>query len=234
MSRISLRLGFAVLGLFSQALSVNDLWASGGSSKISGEVFWQVVSFVLLAILLTYVLKKPVRVFLIKRREDIKNSLEQSAKKEEESRKNSENWEKKLNSLSQEIAELHKKISQEGEVERQRIIEKAIEEGDRIRKQAQVIAEQEVKKARSRILRDLDLVLQSQFRAQFLGETAQVLIESTNGHPTGRAERYFEVEVMHRTNRTNGTDRTYSPGEIVAAKLQENAGDHVLAEPLGS
>jgi threonylcarbamoyladenosine tRNA methylthiotransferase MtaB len=91
----------------------------------------------------------------------------------------------------------------------------------------------EVKKARSRILRDLDLTLQSQFRAQFLGETAQVLIESTNGHPKGRAERYFEVRVMNRTNRTNGTDRTYSPGEIVAARLRENATDNILAEPLG-
>ena len=76
----------------------------------------------------------------------------------------------------------------------------------------------EVKKARSRILRDLDLTLQSQFRAQFLGETAQVLIESTNGHPTGRAERYFEVEIVDRTYGTNETDRSYSPGDIVAAK----------------
>jgi F-type H+-transporting ATPase subunit b len=155
MSRISLRLWFIVFGFFLQVLPVNDLWASGGGNKISGEVFWQVVSFILLVILLAYVLKKPVRVFLMKRREDIKNSLEQSAKKEEESRKNSENWERKLDSLSQEIAELHKKISQEGEVERQKIMEKALEEGDRIRKQAQVIAEQEVKKARSALRKEM-------------------------------------------------------------------------------
>ena len=160
MSRISLHLwfillSFIVFGFFLQVLPENDLWASGGESRISGEVFWQVVSFVLLVILLGYVLKKPVRFFLMKRREDVKNSLEQSAKKEEESRKNSENWEKKLNSLSQEIADLHNKIYQEGEAERQRIIEKALEEGDRIRKQAQVIAEQEVKKARSALRKEM-------------------------------------------------------------------------------
>jgi F-type H+-transporting ATPase subunit b len=155
MSRISLRLSFIVFGLFLQVLPVNNLWASEGGSRISGEVFWQVVSFVLLVILLAYVMKKPVRFFLIKRREDIKNSLEQSAKKEEESRKNSEDWEKKIISLSQEIADLHKKISEEGEAERQRIIEKAVEEGDRIRKQAQVIAEQEVKKARSALRKEM-------------------------------------------------------------------------------
>ena len=155
MSRNSFRLGFIVLGIFWQALSVNDLWASGGEGRISGEVFWQVVSFVLLVILLTKVLRKPVRLFLTKRREEIKTSLEQSAKKEEASRKNSEDWERKLNSLSQEVSELHKKISQEGEAERQKIIERAHEEGDRIRKQAQVIAEQEVKKARSALRKEM-------------------------------------------------------------------------------
>jgi threonylcarbamoyladenosine tRNA methylthiotransferase MtaB len=93
----------------------------------------------------------------------------------------------------------------------------------------------EVKKARSKVLRDLDLALQSHFRSQFLGETAQILIETTNGRPSGRAERYFEVQVVagiHRTYGTNGTDRTYSPGDIIAAKLEENTADSVLATPL--
>ena len=155
MSRNSFRRGITVLSVLFQVLPVNDLWASGGESRISGEVFWQVVSFVLLVILLAYVLKKPIRLFLTKRREEIKNSLEQSARKEDESRENFEDWERKLNSLSQEISELHKRISQEGEAERQKIIGKALEEGDRIRKQAQVIAEQEVKKARSALRKEM-------------------------------------------------------------------------------
>ena len=154
MNRTSVRIWFAALGIFSQVILVNDLWAAGDAG-ISGEVFWQIVSFVLLIILLAHFLKKPVRVFLMKRQEDIKNSLEQSAKKEEESRKNFENWERKLNSLSQEVAELHQKISQEGEEERQRIVERALEEGDRIRKQAQLVAEQEVKKARSALRKEM-------------------------------------------------------------------------------
>jgi threonylcarbamoyladenosine tRNA methylthiotransferase MtaB len=92
----------------------------------------------------------------------------------------------------------------------------------------------EVKKARSRILRDLDLALQSRFRAQFLGETAHVLIETTNGHPAGRAERYFEVKIADGTYRTNRTDGTYSSGDIVAARLQENTADSILATGLDS
>jgi threonylcarbamoyladenosine tRNA methylthiotransferase MtaB len=87
----------------------------------------------------------------------------------------------------------------------------------------------EVKKARSQVLRDLDLALQSRFRAQFLGETAQVLIETANGRLSGRAERYFQVQVIERSNSSNGS---YSPGDLVAARLQENTADGILATPL--
>jgi F-type H+-transporting ATPase subunit b len=149
MTRISLWFWFGILGILSLALSANDLWAAGNDrGGITGEVFWQIVSFVLVVTLLIYVLKKPVRSFLLKRQGEIKNSLEQSAKKEEESQAQFDKWEEKLNSLSQEIDNLHQKISQEAEVERERIIERAQEEADRIRRQAQVVAEQEVRKAR--------------------------------------------------------------------------------------
>ena len=90
----------------------------------------------------------------------------------------------------------------------------------------------EIKKARSRILRDLDLILQRQFRAQFLGETAQVLIETTTPRPAGRAERYFMVEVVNRSYESNSSYRSYSPNDLVTAKLEENARDAVLATAL--
>ncbi len=92
----------------------------------------------------------------------------------------------------------------------------------------------EVKKARSRILRDLDLVLQSQFRSQFLGETAHILIESTNGHLSGRAERYFEVRIADRSYSSDQSYRSYSSGDIVAARLEGNAADGVLATAISS
>ena len=155
MSRFSVWSGYFIFGILSLAFSASDLWAAGGGGGIPGEVFWQIISFVLLLLLLISVLKNPIRAFLRKRQEEIKSSLEQSAKKEGESQKTFENWEKKLNSLSQEVADLHQKISQEGEVERQRIVERALEEGDRIRQQAKVVAEQEVKKARTALRREM-------------------------------------------------------------------------------
>lgn len=83
----------------------------------------------------------------------------------------------------------------------------------------------EVKKERSRILRDLDLTLQHKFRGQFLGETAQVLIESVKEHPCGRAERYFMVQIRNRANTPHNND-------LIAVRITENTTDGMLAMPV--
>jgi threonylcarbamoyladenosine tRNA methylthiotransferase MtaB len=89
----------------------------------------------------------------------------------------------------------------------------------------------EVTKERSRILRDLDRDLQSRFRSQFLGETAQVLIESTNGHRTGRAERYFTVQVVdNRSYELPESCRSYN-NEIITVRIEKNARDTALGTP---
>lgn len=82
-----------------------------------------------------------------------------------------------------------------------------------------------IKKERSRILRDLGGDLQSRFRSEFLGETAQVLIESTNGRPSGRAERYFMVHVTDSTDRPHKTHNN----QIVTVRIEKNARDGALA-----
>lgn len=77
-------------------------------------------------------------------------------------------------------------------------------------------------KERGQILRDLDRRLQHRYRDQFLGETAQVLIESTNGRPHGRAERYFMVYL---------DDPALKPDNntIVTAKIKTHFQDGLLA-----
>ncbi len=119
------------------------------------NVIWQIIAFVLLVIFLVKVLKKPMMTFLVKRKEEVKNSLDQAKKKEMEAQRLLGEWEKKIESLSQEITALHQAIQREGEMERQRIVARAQEEGERIRKQAQVIAEQEVKKARASLKKEM-------------------------------------------------------------------------------
>jgi threonylcarbamoyladenosine tRNA methylthiotransferase MtaB len=83
----------------------------------------------------------------------------------------------------------------------------------------------QVTKQRSQILRDLDLDLQRRFRDRFIGETAQVLVETANGSPAGRAERYFMVRVVACPDETKRPHNN----SLVNVTITENAPDAVLA-----
>lgn len=149
------------LSLWVQFLGAGNLWAAGGGGGFSGEAIWQVIAFVLLGFFLARMLKKPLGAFLVKRKEEIRSSLDQASKKENEAQKLLEDWEKKLEAMSQEIQDLEETIRREGEEERKKIIERAQEEGERVRKQAQIIAEHEVKKARVALKKEMvDLSLE--------------------------------------------------------------------------
>ncbi len=158
MRRFSRWLG---LSLWMQFLGAGNLWAAGGGGGFSGEVVWQIIAFLLLGFFLAKMLKKPLGVFLAKRRDEIRGSLDQASKKESEAQKVFGEWEKKLEAMSQEIRDLHETIRGEGEEERQKIVERTQEEGERVRKQAQIIAEHEVKKARMALKKEMvDLSLE--------------------------------------------------------------------------
>jgi len=70
-------------------------------------------------------------------------------------------------------------------------------------------------KQRSKILRDLDIELGLKYRRQFIGETAEILIEKDNGQRSGRSERYFTVYL-------NKTEEKQKRNSIVGVKLIEN------------
>ena len=137
-----------------------NLWASAEAGGFSREFIWQVVAFIIVAFLLVRLLKKPLLGFLLKRKEEIRNSLEEAKKRELEAQRLLAEWEGKINSMSREITLLHETLRNEGEEERRKIVERAQEEGERIKKQTQVIAEQEIKKGRMSLKKEtVDLSL---------------------------------------------------------------------------
>jgi threonylcarbamoyladenosine tRNA methylthiotransferase MtaB len=78
-------------------------------------------------------------------------------------------------------------------------------------------------KSRSQILHDLDVELGWKFQEQFVGETAAILVENSNGECKGRSERYFMVFLEK-------TRRNLQKGEIVRAKLVENRENGVIGQ----
>jgi F-type H+-transporting ATPase subunit b len=144
-----------ILGLLALHLLPDKLWAASSESGPGAEVFWQFVSLVLIGVLLVYALRKPTRAFLQKRRDEIKYSLDQAARTEDESEKNLAEWQQKINLLSAEIKALHDSICQEGEKERKRIAERTQEAAQKIREEAQALIEREMKKARTALKKEM-------------------------------------------------------------------------------
>jgi threonylcarbamoyladenosine tRNA methylthiotransferase MtaB len=85
--------------------------------------------------------------------------------------------------------------------------------------------EPKVIKERSQILREFDAQLQREFRQQFVGETATVLIENGTGQPHGRADRYFMVYLKNPSQQVKRND-------LVTARLLENRENGVTGEVL--
>ena len=80
-------------------------------------------------------------------------------------------------------------------------------------------------KERSRILRNLDTEMGRKFREQFVGKMATVLLESSNGQPSGRSERYFMVYLEK-------TGAKFKKNELVGVKLTKNNENGAVGEPL--
>jgi len=80
-------------------------------------------------------------------------------------------------------------------------------------------------KERSKIMRDLHIELGRKFRQQFVGKTAVVLMENSNGQPCGRSERYFMVYLEK-------TWPKFKKNELVSVKLVENSENGAVGQPV--
>jgi threonylcarbamoyladenosine tRNA methylthiotransferase MtaB len=98
----------------------------------------------------------------------------------------------------------------------------------------------EVMKRRSDILLDLDAELSWKFREQFIGETAEILVENEN---KGRSERYFMVHLEKSGKKPfysefacteRGRSAEPQKGELVRVKLVKNSKNGCIASPLGN
>jgi tRNA A37 methylthiotransferase MiaB len=78
-------------------------------------------------------------------------------------------------------------------------------------------------KERSQILRDLDAELGYKFRQQFVGETAEILVENSDGQCKGRSERYFMVYLEK-------TKEDLQKGELVRVKLVKNSANGLIGQ----
>ena len=74
---------------------------------------------------------------------------------------------------------------------------------------------------RSEILHEVGFELGREFRRQFLGETAEILIENNSGQVYGRTERYFKVYLEKKAGKSKKND-------LVQVKLIENRENEMM------
>ncbi len=84
----------------------------------------------------------------------------------------------------------------------------------------------QVIKSRAAELQELADDLAYDFRQQFIGKTAEVLVENIkDGFAIGRAERYFQVKIEN-------PPENLAKGQIIKTKLIKNQKDHAISIPV--
>jgi F-type H+-transporting ATPase subunit b len=141
------------------ALSVAVVCASGGeegahhadSGAVAKDFAWRVLDFGLMAVLLVYLLTKPIRNGLTGRREGIEKALSDAVAAREAAEAKFAEYDVKLSKASAEIEEMSAAIRREGELERERILANAREMALKITAEAEKSAESEILRARTEL-----------------------------------------------------------------------------------
>jgi F-type H+-transporting ATPase subunit b len=125
----------------------------GGESLLS----W-VFKFVNFAVLVGILIKfagKPLKDYLQNRRNTIKTKIEEANRTVQEAEALKAQYERKLSQLDDEMEAFKKAVIEEAEKEKQKIVDEATEFASRIREQARIAYEQELKDAMSTIKEEI-------------------------------------------------------------------------------
>ncbi|MBI5286395.1 MAG: F0F1 ATP synthase subunit B [Deltaproteobacteria bacterium] len=127
--------------------------AFGAEEGVEGgkDLIWRVINFAILVGLLYLLLAKRVREFLTTRRKAIETALEEARKAKEEAERKQKECEALFAAFNKRVEEIFRDLRAEGEIEKERIIEEARKSAKRMKEEAWLTAEQEIKKAREGI-----------------------------------------------------------------------------------
>jgi F-type H+-transporting ATPase subunit b len=126
------------------------LWAAeghGAGLESGFTLFMRFINFAVLGGLLFFLLRKPFRGFMGQRQKRIRESLEEARQAREDAQVRYREMEQKLTQAQHEMVELKQMLIDQGKAEREKILANAQREAEKIRRQAEIMALQELKKA---------------------------------------------------------------------------------------
>jgi F-type H+-transporting ATPase subunit b len=136
------------------ALSAGLACAESGhadSGAVAKDFAWRVLDFGLMAVLLVYLLTKPIRNGLAGRREGIEKALKDAVAAREAAEAKFAEYDVKLSKAAVEIEEMSVAIRREGELEREKILANAHAMAEKITAEAEKTAESEILRARTEL-----------------------------------------------------------------------------------
>ncbi len=135
-----------------------DAAAHGGGS-LSNEklmdLFWRVVNFAVLIFILVKFGAKPIGSALSGRQKNIRNELEDLERRRDEAEKQYRAFEAKLSTVEKDIDTIVQKALAQAEIEKARIIEKAEQAADDLKRSAELAIQNEIVEARRMLKNDI-------------------------------------------------------------------------------
>lgn len=119
------------------------------------DLFWRVVNFIALMIILVKFGAKPIATSLTGRQNKIKDELEELEARRTEAEKSYREFEAKLATVEKDIDSVVEKAVAQAEVEKTKIIEKAEQAADDIKRQAELAIQNEIMEARRTLKNDV-------------------------------------------------------------------------------
>lgn len=148
------------------ALAPGTAVAAGGESG-GGILIWQVLNLGILFAVLWFFARKPLVGWFRGRRDRIEGDVESAAKLHREAEERHARWQQKLAELESELEEIRRAARDRAGSERERILEDAHAAAERIRADARVAIDHELRRARE-ALRDEASNLSVELAAELL------------------------------------------------------------------
>lgn len=112
------------------------------------------VNFFILVGIVVYLARKPTKEFLVSRRADVVEGLEEAKRLKAAAEAKYAEYQARLANLDNELAVLRAEIVKSGEAERDRIVAEAEQKSSRLRRDAQFLIEQQLKQLRVDLTRE--------------------------------------------------------------------------------
>lgn len=129
--------------------------STGGEHGGGGGGLWKIINFLILAAAIVILWVKVVGKLLRKRGEDIRQAMDDARAAKETAEKKAAEYQAKLSTLEARLSEIATELKLEGEAEKERILSEAARAGEKLKEQAKLAAEQELKKARLEIRKEV-------------------------------------------------------------------------------